>query len=47
MYDIISYLIEKLKDIGLIVSVFISDLGSNNIKLKNQLKVMPQQPYFL
>lgn len=38
--------IQKLKEIGLIVSVVISDMGSNNIQLKNLLQITPEHPYF-
>jgi hypothetical protein len=39
-------LIIKLKEIGLIVSVVISDMGSNNIQLTKLLNITPGQPYF-
>lgn len=44
--DIILDSIQKLKNIGLNVIVVISDMGSNNIRLKNVLQITPQKPYF-
>lgn len=42
----INDLVTKLKEIGLTVCALTSDMGSNNIQLKNILEVTPSKPYF-
>lgn len=45
--EIIFHAVNKLREIGLFVIVIISDMGANNIQLKNLLSVTPETPYFI